>query len=245
MCAYRKTVTAGSSNESLDLIIGSGDYNANNKFFPDRPMDLLGVYAQGATLTNCSILTPRLSEIAPFQVRPFVVGSAVPTNPNFCHTLPGPIALRRQETIDVRTSNSAGAGEVHIALVFLGLGGYGRRAGNSFRIRGTATTTAVANTWTLLTITWDANLAEGTYEIRGFEHISANSYAARLNVPGSPWKPGVTGLASVGSRLPAALLDGQFGSLGTFSTIAYPQVEVLCSAGDTAHTIFMDLIKIG
>jgi len=244
LAVYRESVAAGATNQSIDILAGSGDTVSNNQYFPVQNMDLLGVFGFGTNMSGIRISTPEIRTIAPLQIRPLVQGSTVPTNANFCDFWGNPPLMRMSENIDVQCSSADAGAQNYTVMLFLGVGNYRKASGPPRRVRATGTTALTANVWTPVVLTFDDNLPQGQYEIQGMEVITATGYAARVITAGNYWRPGVPVYSSLGNRLPAALLDKQYGSYGTFSTLALPQIEVLATAADAAQTVFFDLVKM-
>jgi len=243
-CVYSAQKTANAVLTSLDLIVGSGDTVSNKQYFPNQDMELRQLLAFGTALGAVRVSTPKLRSVAPLDVYPFVVGSAIPTNANIADMSRNPVQLFATEPIDVQTSESAGGTPTHWAILNLGVRQPRRSAGPRYRIIGTASVAVPANAWTTCPLTYNVNLPHGVYEIQSITPISANGVAARLIVPGEYYRPGAPCLNSVGDRLPWPFYDSNLGNLGHFDTRAYPQIEWLSRAADTSQTVYMDLCKI-
>lgn len=121
-------------------------------------------------------------------------------------------------------------------------------AGDIRVVRTTAAVTLVANTWTTLTPIFEYDLEPGTYVLVGFIPISATVIAARAIFTGQAWRPGVPGLIStvpLGCDIGKEFFDGlMWEPLGTFTHISPPQFQFFATAGDTAETIELYLVKI-
>lgn len=128
-------------------------------------------------------------------------------------------------------------------------------AGEAFWIRYAITATATAAVWTRLLLT-AANypvspgsptaLPAGTYAIIGMDHWSATSVAARLMLDGVRYRPRVIGHATgASSRSHELFRKGEMGVWGYFSSRNLPDIEVFCAAGDTLHTGFLRVVRVG
>lgn len=243
-CVYAATKAASASYTSLNLVVGSGDTVQDNKYFPNQDMELLTVFGYGTDLSAVRISTPRLRGVAPLDIHPFVVGSAIPTNANICSMITNPPLMFASENIDVQTSNGGTGTPVHRVILNLGVRPRTRAKGQKYRIIATSGATLTPNQWTTTPLTYNANLPHGVYEIQNITPISATGIAARLIVPGEYYRPGSSCLASLGDRLPWPYYEESLGNLGRFDTRAYPQAEFLASGADTSQTIIMDLCKI-
>ena len=243
-CVYSGTKTANAVLTSLNLVVGSGDTVSNNQYFPNQDVELLELLAYGTALGAVRVSTPALRSVAPLDVHPFIVGATIPTNANIADMVSNPPIMFASEQIDIQTSESAGGTPVHRAIACLGVRPRVRSRGQRYRIIGTSATTLTANAWTTCPLTYNANLPHGVYEIQGITPISATGVAARLIVPGEYYRPGAPVLPDIGFRLPWPFYEGTLGNLGRFDTRAYPQIEWLATAADTAQTVFFDLCKI-
>lgn len=107
---------------------------------------------------------------------------------------------------------------------------------NAKWVRGTHASTMVAGAWTVGAITWSDTFDRSkTYKILGFMAQSATMYGARLYYKGSApsvgYAPGVVGHDTV------ALAYPMYGNFGSFKGDQPPDIEGLCSAGDTAGVV--------
>lgn len=243
-CLYTGTVAASDALTSLSVSTDGGDIVSNGQYFPNRDLDLLGVYAASAGITRSIVNTPTLRSVAGLQVRPVRVGALPGTNTNFSDLTRNPVVMKNQENIDMQAAKAGAGTEAGWAVLFLGNGRYNMASGPRYKLRGTGTTTLTANAWSNVAVTWDFNIQQGWYEIQGIEVVSATAIAARLVVPNYYYRPGVTGLATVGERLPSMFYDGRFGPAGRFNTVALPGLSVWATSADTAQTIWLDLVKV-
>jgi len=213
-------------------------------FSPTEDMRLISALVFGANLTRARIVTPTLQMVAPMRVHPFVAATSIPTNANIANFMDNPPLLRAAEQIDVQTTNDAGAGVTHFALLNFRFRDQNVPTGQRYVIRGTGTTTLAANAWTVCPITWETVLPAGRYAVVGLTGISVSAVAVRLAIPGVGWRPGVSGLLLAGSRLPDIYNERQPGYMGEFTNAAMPQAEFLATAADTAQEVYMHVIKL-
>lgn len=119
-------------------------------------------------------------------------------------------------------------------------------AGEIFTVRGTHTNTMVIGQWTDASITLDDNLSPGNYAIVGMRFESATARAARVVFrTGEQWYPGVPGVNDEDHKADPIYRYGRLGTWGTFPFTQIPLVQAVCGAGDTAGTVWWDLIRIG
>jgi len=111
-------------------------------------------------------------------------------------------------------------------------------------IRATSITTTKPYEWTLCPLTLTQQLRAGRYAIVGLRMESANAVAARLVIPGSPYRPGTLGYNASQSDQPLEFRNGGLGSWGEFEHTFIPQVEVLTLTVDTVEEFYLDVVKI-
>lgn len=245
LAAYRSTMAIGAAYANVSLIVGSGDIVQNNSYFTNRDLDLLGAFGFGTGMSAVRIQTPTLLQVAPTNLRPINIATTPGNNPNIVDYSQNPIRLNKSEGVQVQSTNTDAGTQAHTVGVFLGVPGtYQMARGVRRTIRATGTTTLVPNSWTTVSLTYEVALPEGEYEIQNIEVMSATGYFARILNVDQYYRPGVTVVASEGSRQPAALLDRHFGPFGRFTTLALPNIEMLATAGDTAETVYFDLVKV-
>jgi hypothetical protein len=158
-----------------------------------------------------------------------------------------PIQLVSGEFLNaLQESDGTTAANLCTAIVLLGDGDYSNPyAGMPVQtVRGTGTTTLTANAWSAVTITLDQQLAAGRYAIIGMRAQSAGAKAARLILQETPARPGVIAYDSNADIEHPMFRNGNLGVFGSFIHSAIPQVEFLSLSGDTAETIFLDIVKI-
>ncbi len=111
-------------------------------------------------------------------------------------------------------------------------------------LRGTATTTCTANSYTLLSITWDATLQEGVYDLVGAEVQSANGVFFRVLLTGQVDRPGGICVTSLANRSRFYFTETfRFGSWGTFKESQMPQIELMAGAADASQVVHLFLVK--
>lgn len=241
---YRSAQAAGATFASLSAVPFSQDVVSNNKILPQRPCELLFATGNGANLSAARIQTPLLIQTGSNHLRPFVVGAAFGSNPNTANFWRSPVKFRATENIDVQTSNAGGAPETHTFVLQLGDGNYSMPAGQRLKIRAQSATTVTAGAWTLCPLTFDDNLPNKQFAILGFEVFSATGIVGRLDIPGMAWKPGFPCITSLANRMNDLQYDTPLGELGRFSNQALPNLEIFCTAADTAAEVFMDVVVL-
>lgn len=79
----------------------------------------------------------------------------------------------------------------------------------------------------------------------GSECISATGVAHRWLFDNQIFRPGALSSPTLGSRTHRIFYDGVLGIWGTFISQVPPRIEVLCNSTDSAHTVFLQVIRIG
>lgn len=244
LATYQATVDGSGGFTRVNAVNDPGMTISNNGYLLPSDHQCLFAYAQGATMNRTRIVSPTLLSNYPPLIRPVTVGAVPPTDPNVAVFLDSPIRLPAGESVTVETVN--GASEA--TYVALGITPQLQPAprGEIKILRGTASTTLTANTYTLLSVTWDHSLQTGIYHVVGAEVTSTTAIFFRLLFTGQAMRPGAMGNATIGLR-PHAIFQQRFvlGSWGSFRQDQMPQIEVMGTAGDTAETVHLYLVKAG
>ena len=219
---------------------------ANDVLVPDWANKLVAVFAMGATLTGAQITTPSLREIAAMDFSPLNVAATPNSPPSFVDRFDYPLELKASEGL--RAYITSGASENDYVVVFLIDKVDPVPAGAVTTVKYTGTTTVTANAWSQCALTPSQQLGAGQWGVVGVRALSTTGIAARLIIPGSPFRPGCIATASEGK------LDGigdqirfRWGNaclMGTFPHTYPMQAEFLCTAADTAQTVYLDLVKV-
>ena len=209
-------------------------------------MKLYGFCCFGTNITNPRISTPSLREIGPHALRPFNIATPLGSNFAFVDESSNPLPIKRLEGVDVQATNTDAGAQVAIAELLLMVRYQPRPTGEFRRILVTGATTLVANTWTTVPLTFTDVLPMGVYAVVGMQAFGATLYAARLSFPGSGngYRPGVPCVQTVGQRVPAEMEYMDLGEWGRFNQASLPVAECLATAGDTAQSFWLDLIKV-
>lgn len=239
------TATVASTTET-DIAAATDGILAiqNSHFLPQRDFQLWFQGVAGAQLSRARLVTPSVRQVTTPFVRP-VSAAAGWGFPQRIDTMEeGPLILRQGEEISLLATNGAVTSAQTYGILGLGLGPRTPVAGQQFTLRGTSTTTATANAWSTIAVTWQDVLPQGEYLITGAEFFSANQIAGRFILENQFYRPGAPGIQSLGNAAMDIFRYGGLGAWGKFTNYAYPNVEVFCAAGDTSHEVYMDLVKI-
>lgn len=218
----------------------------NGHFVLQNDMYLFAAYAGSATLTRTRIILPSFRVVTTPWIRPISQATIPPNSPNLADYTGRPLRIKALEELQISATSAIAMGtERFTALLALGDTITAVPQGDTFTLRGTSTTAAVANAWSQLTMAWQDTLPQGTYTIVGLGHESTNAIACRLIVNGQPWRPGSLSFNSFANRQNDLWLKGGMGAWGQFRSVAMPIPEVLCNAADAVHEVYLDFIRSG
>lgn len=241
---YRSQQAIGATFASLTAIGFSQDVITNNKILLQNDLELKLATGMGIGLAAARIQTPLLLQTASNQLRPWTVGATFGSNQNTAIFLEQPVRFRGGENIDVQTTNTDAAAQIHTWILQLGDRNYNVPSGQRLKIRATSVGPAVANQWSRINMTYDDNLPNKTFAIVGMEVFSATGILARLDIPGVAYKPGVPVVTSLANRMFWEQYTPNFGILGTFGNQSLPAVELFATAADAVIQLYLDVVVI-
>lgn len=234
------------ANTDIDALADTIMTIFGTHFVFGEDVDIGWIWAGSATLNRVRIVAPSLSPIQRTWVRPLENAAIPPNQPNVDDFRSKPLRFRRTEELRVEaTSDIAMGTERFTAVLGIFRGRQGMPAGDVFLLRGTATTAAVANAWTEITVTWDDALPQGQYAIIGAVHFSANGIAFSLGLENAKWRPGGLSITDLGNAVWPAQWDGGLGEWGRFNAFIMPRVFVLANAADAVHQVYLQLVRVG
>lgn len=242
--AFYGTVNAGATNAQLNAVTGSAEFVQNNRLVLAEDKFLLWAYVQGASLTKARINSPSLrAQLLP-RVYPFQRGTLPGNKPPVADYSGLGIVLRSREEIAVETDNDLATGtEAHYAILCVGSASAAPPRGPEFVIIATGNTTLVANTWTLVNLTFEQSIPAGRYRIVQFIPRSATGIAARIVIPGAAERHGTLCINAVGQEPSRYLLGARYGDYGVFESVALPAVEFFATAADTTQEVYLGLVR--
>jgi len=195
-------------------------------------------------ISQAQLTAPSLRERSLIDVRPLNLNNRPIGGRPFLTYWEKPIQLEPGEGARALASeHSVGVSSV-TALVWLVDEISSMPDGEIETIRATSTTTTKAFEWTLCQLNLTQQLRAGRYAIVGMRAESANAIAARLVIPGSPYRPGTLAYNTCAVEQPAEFRNGGLGSWGEFEHTFIPQVELLALAEDTTQNFYLDIVKI-
>jgi hypothetical protein len=212
--------------------------------------NLLWAAAFGTNLTVAKLKPPSLRVFGDYSVRPIgnaaaSAGAVIPYL-GLTGSFPDgpPLRLEAQEELPFYAQQSSAGNQQAFAAVLFSDGDYKSVHGRYFTVRATGTTTVTANVPTVCSLTMDTGLPAGRYRLVGARAKSATGLYFRFVSIYSQFRPG--GAAAQG-ELEFELSGQRNGGWGVwfeFDHLSIPSVEMLCTAGDSAQIVFMDLEKI-
>lgn len=238
------------AHAALAAIAGIADPHvrvSNNDIYVPKLNKLLGVFAGGATMTDCRLQSPSLrrmvnQRITPIYPEPLPAGSWYGDRGHFWK--------ERARTLDVAEAlnafviNAAAAADEYV-FVWLMDKLEPLPVGEIVTIEGTATVLGVVGSWVNSALVFGQTLPAGRYAIVGMRAGEGECVAARLVFPDTSPRPGCMGSKYFFTH---DLLETRYGGLGNwgeFEHDAPPTIDILANVATTpAHPIALDLIQI-
>lgn len=219
---------------------------SNAHFLPQNDVQLKAAFVCGTTIARAKINTPSLRQITSPHIRPINLGNLPTTLPAVADYRDNPLLLKGLEEISVlATQTAAGPTQVNCGLLVDTGATPIMPMGNDFTMRGTGTTTLVANVWTSVPITWSDTLPAGNFAIVGLQVKGATAILARLVVNGQNERPGCVAQTLLGDNGHVMFRKGGLGVWGYFNSTRMPVVQILANAADTTQEVYLDLIRQG
>jgi hypothetical protein len=214
----------------------------SNAYLLPVKMQLMCAVGMGATLSRIQVTSPTLRQVNVLNIRP-PIPALQPASGSLVHWLgEQPLMLPALEEIQPAALDTAAERVTFLMWVADQL--LPVPPGPIMTIRATSTTAAVANTWTLLAMTLDNALPAGQYALVGSQVISTTGIAHRFQIPGQLLRPGVMSHQLLSDIQDFRLATRRLGAYGNFVQTALPQCEVLCTAADASHEIYLDIVPL-
>lgn len=206
-------------------------------------MDMVGgIHALGGNITLAQLLAPSLRTIVNIDVAPVDVANE-PTSPaTWTNYFDSPIQLQAGENMRFQGAEDGGTTQIS-GLIHLVDGPRTPVKGPIHTVRGTGATTLTIDVWSNVAVTLDQALPAGNYQLVGMRAVGATLLAARVVVPGYPWRPGCSGYDAVSDIEDPIFRNGGLGVWAPFDNVQLFSVDCLSIAADTAQTFFFDIIK--
>lgn len=245
LAVYSGSVTNGVSNMDMPLVNDGILTKQNNHAILPQQGAIWLAATLSADANRVLLNTPSVRYVGLPSMVPVNASATVPSNPSLYDMTDAPLMIPAADEIAVQgTQDNAGAQVMRTLVLF----GFGRREipnGPRYRVRGTATITAVAETWVNGSITMDTVLPMGNYAITGLDVVGANLFAARLIIPGTSYRPGCLCRQSAGLAPSKIFTNGVLGVYGEFNSVNTPNLEILSAGTNSAQVVYMDVVRTG
>ena len=240
-----KEAVAASATETMAPVTDTIIAVKNNRFFPTKDYKILYSYQGAAVTGRVQINTPSLRQVSSPWMNPFNPAIEPGTDPNISDYRSNPLLLRGLEEVEASATEEAGTGGDFWVVQGWGLDLAPAPAGDVYTMRGTGTTTAVADNWTTVSLTWDNQLPVGIFAVCGGVVVSATGIAWRTVFEDQVARPGGLCVDATNERTASMFRKGGLGNWGQFNSNRMPEFQVLCSSGDTAQTFYLDFVRVG
>lgn len=218
---------------------------ANGNYILSQNVNCLAAYVQGAHVVEARINTPSLRSVVLPRIRPINVSATVPPIPAVeVWNYSAPLMLRGNEEIRLEGDNDSTTDNLYVGLVISDTLQPAPQ-GPVYTLEGTSGDTATVDQWTQIGVTWLDTLAAGNYALVGLNVVNASGVFCRAFLPNGGFRPGGLCSNDNGYRTHPIFEHGNLGTWLTFNAFQMFNVEVLCSAGDTSHTVYAQLVKVG
>lgn len=241
--AFFAAVGNATNNTQIPVVQDDVLTTRNNNLFPAEDFRLQWAYGGNDDIFGARLVTPDWRVITPPNIMPINPTDQPGDDPSIADYRANTLRIRGGQELEAQGSDTSAATPIVVII------GYADRptpapAGDIFTIRAASTSTAVAGVWTNMALIFDDTLPPGVYSIVGGFAFAATGLGFRLRIPGQLQRPGGLCMTTVSQKPPKFFLKGGLGEWGRFPNDTLPEVELLATAGDTAMTLFLDVIKI-
>lgn len=256
--AFTKLDTAAAVNEQIPAVLDQiVTQSPNGNYILQQDMRIRAAYFRDAGATGARLNTPDYRTISIPNVHPVQRQAGVTNLPAYQRYFPAGLDVAKIDEVIFEGSNN-GAGGV-AAVGGLWLSPLGDTAnipqGDSYKLHATATTVGTASQWELVPMVLDELLPNGTYTIIGFDANQGGAVGdvefARIAWTGGNavgggqlWRPGILVQRTQANQNWPNWQQGNWGTLGSFSSTAQPNIEVFSQTGNSVTLDFyLDVIK--
>lgn len=235
---------ANTANTDVPALEDSIMQIQNGHHVPPQDMGLLFAFVTGVALTRARINSPKIRQVAPSYINP--VNSAILpiTLPAIADMRQTPFIMRGQEEIVWEaTSTDAGPNNTYV-ISALQQNFAPAPTGDTYTIRATSTTAAVASAWTQVALTFETQLPTGVYAVIGGQYNATNAIAFQMVFDNQFYRPGGIGKATNVLQPWRGQRMGGLGKWGEFNTVTLPRILVLNNSTDNAHEFLLDIVRV-
>lgn len=194
----------------------------------------------GPTRITSPRLRRRANVYAPLVTADGTIGDQYP----YLQWIKSPIVLTPEESLRYQRSVPTVAGTTSIGVAELSDGAMQPIMGDFISLRVTATVTGGALDWHNGQITFDEILPTGWYMVVGMTWTGVNGIAARLQLPGFPYRPGCLMRSGANITPYFGTMYGEAGEYGRFHTNQPPSMDFLGHGDLTTQVGWFDLIQM-
>lgn len=244
MAAFFESIDS-TANRDIQPVVDDVLTIVNNHFIVRDPHDIVAMMAMSATLARVRFTLPSIRSITTPFLLP-VEGAVTPGDlPAIVDYTRHPFRWSPDEELAIEATSAIVMGsENFTALIAIRRQFQSAPVGPIFTLRGTGTTTQVANAWTTVAITFQDTPERGRYAIVGLETQGATNQAGRLIIPGQEMRPGCVGQTALLNNSGDLFKNGNLGVWGHFDPYVMPQVQMLSNAADAAQEVYLQFVKV-
>lgn len=246
--AWSNTAVSNTAEVDLTPVTDSViPVTAANHFLPQRDTPLVYVAAASANLQRARFSSPTIALVTTPFIRPINQALTFGFPQRVWDLSTDPLTLKGLEEVTMLVTQNGGAAQQVVAVAGLMWQNVPTPPGNTWCLRGTSTTAAVANTWTQIAMTWFNALPTGTFAVVGMTAFSATNIATRLILENQVPRPGVLGIQALTNDVHELFRSGgaeDLGQWGVFHNYNMPLVEVLCTAADASFEVYLDVKRL-
>lgn len=244
LVGWTKSVAAGATLDLLNALDDPHIRWESTRIIVPSLNKLLALMAVGANITDARITAPSLRKVAEVELAPLNRDAEPLSPPTILDLAENPLELVVGEHLEAKASNDAAAAVQQTVLAWLGDAPVAPVKAKYISVKATSSTTLTAYKWTNGAITLTQTLPYGKYRIIGMRAQSAGLIAARLVIPGYPWRPGVPGTDVISDLDAVRFRFGNCGVFGEFMSDQPPSVDFLSASADTSETIWLDIVPV-
>lgn len=218
----------------------------NGHYLPQVNWQMHAFIGMAATLPRARLSTATIRQITTPFMSPLETSLTPLTRPGVADFRMNPLQFTALEEVIVLAQQTSGGAARFNALAAISFGGMTPVPGGPiYTLRGTSITAAVANVWTQIVMTWNDTLPAGLYAVVGVTGFGTADYAIRVVFEDSKWRPGGLCLATENLIPSTIFTKGGLGEYGRFNANRMPNIEILCNGATAAHTVYLDIVRVG
>jgi hypothetical protein len=239
----------------LDQIVTQ---SPNGNYILQQDMRVRAAYYRDAGATLARLNTPDWRRVSIPSINPVQRQAGVTNLPAYGRYYPGSIVIPKIDELIFQASNDGAGGVAQVGGLWISPlnDTLNIPSGDVYKVHAAATSTGIAGTWELVPFVLDQNLPTGTYAVIGLDVVQDGATGAvefaRLAWTGGaqagggqPWRPGVTIRHGFAEQNWENWQNGNWGTLGSFTSTAQPNLEVFSDPGTgVGLDIFMDIIQV-